>query len=101
VTSDEGRSLAGRLDRPVYELSVAESPDAVSAAVDDVITQVRRRDVAVTSRTATGNTNASPAAAQERVSALTSVKRVLKEKIYRGSRSDSLMTPGVDKLAGK
>jgi len=100
VTSDEGRSLAGRLERPVYELSVAESPGAVATAVDDVIGQVRRRDVI-----RTGNTT-SPAGGstgQERVSAFTNVKRVLKEKIYRGSRSDSWMTtPGFnDKLAGK
>ena len=99
VTSDEGRRLAGRLDRPLYELSVAESPEAVTRAVDDVIAQVRHRDV-IKTRTSTGSMSpSSPAGSQDRISALTNVKRVLKEKIYRGSRSDSWMAPGFDKLA--
>ena len=97
VTSDEGRRLALRLDRPVYEISVAESPEGVTKAVDDVIRQVRQRDVTRT-RTATGNTSpGSTAAPQDRLSAFTNVKRVLREKIYKGSRSDSWMTPGFDR----
>ena len=95
VTSDEGRRFAVRLDRPLYELSVAEGPEGVATAVDDVIKQCRRRDV---TRSRAVNGNSSCAGAQDRVSALTNVKRVLKEKIYRGSRSDSWMAPGFEKL---
>ena len=94
VTSDEGRRFAVRLDRPVYELSVAESPEGVARVVDDVIRQVRQRDVSRI-RTATGNTSPGSTAG----AAFTNVKRVLKEKIYKGSRSDSWMTPGFDRLA--
>ena len=82
-----------RLNRPVYELSVAESPEGVALVVDDVIRQVRQRDV-TRMRTSTGNTSPGSTAG----GAFTNVKRVLKEKIYRGSRSDSWMTPGFDKL---
>jgi len=95
VTSDEGRKLAVRLDRPVYELSVAESPEGVARAVDDVIRQARKRDVSV-ARSSNGNAAAS---SQDRMSAFNSVKRVLKEKIYRGSRSDSWTAPTFDRLA--
>jgi len=99
VTSDEGRRLASQLDRPVYELSVAESPEAVARVVDDVIMQVRQRDV-IRTRTSTGSTSpSSPASPHDRISAFTNVKRVLKEKIYRGSRSDSWTAPGFDKFA--
>ena len=94
VTSDEGRRLAARLDRPVYELSVAESPEGVASVVDDVIRQARKRDVTRT-RTPNGSANG----AQDRMSAFNNVKRVLKEKIYRGSRSDSWMhAPSFDRL---
>jgi len=98
VTSDDGRRLAVRLDRPVYELSVAESPEGVARVVDDVIKQVHQRDVTKT-RTSTGSTSpGSIAGAQDRVSAFTNVKRVLREKIYRGSRSDSWMVSSFDRL---
>jgi len=102
VTADEGRRLAARLDRPVYELSVAESREGVAGAVDDVIKQVRQRDVSRTRTAATGNNvggGGSAAGTQDRMSAFNSVKRALKEKIYRGSRSDSWMAPGFDRLA--
>ena len=93
VTSDEGRGLAARLDRPLYELSVAESAEGVATAVDDVVGQVRRHHDVTRTRSPNG-------AGQDRVSAFSSVKRVLKEKIYRGSRSDSWMhVPSFERLA--
>jgi len=94
VTSSEGRSLAARTDRPLFELSVAESPEGVARAVDDVIRQARRRDV-----TRTRSPNGNNGAAQDRMSAFNNVKRVLREKIYRGSRSDSWMMPSFERLA--
>ena len=79
VASHEGHALAGRIGRELHLLSIAESRDGVARVVDDVIGQARQR---------TGNGGGSPGA-QDRMSAFTNVKRVLREKIYRGSRSDS------------
>jgi hypothetical protein len=109
VSPDDCRSLAASVARPIYELSVADGPEDVIRVVDDVVRQVAplRQSPSSKGRTTAGTIGGGgtaaggPAAATggggggqpgDRLSAFTNVKRVLKEKIYKGSRSDTWMT---------
>lgn len=77
VAPEDGRALSRRFDRPLYEVSVAESADGVARAMDALIGQVKREQVK---------------APTNQKSPFTNVKRVIKRKIYNRSRSDTTTT---------
>lgn len=79
VAVEEGQTLAQRYDRPLHEISVADSPDGVIESMESLIGQIKREYVKVKA----GLTN--------QRSPFTNVKRVIKEKIYNRSRSDTTM----------
>lgn len=79
VAVEDGQALAQRYDRPLYEISVADSPEGVIEAMESLVGQIKREYVKVKA----GLTN--------QRSPFTNVKRVIKEKIYNRSRSDTTM----------
>lgn len=83
VSPEDGLALASHFDRPLYEVSVAESADGVAQAMDALIGQVKRELVKV-------RTAGPPPTNQK--SPFTNVKRVIKRKIYNRSRSDTTTT---------
>ena len=78
VTESEGAELIQELLCPLYEVSIADSPEAVLEAMDELLRQIKREYVKT------------PAVFEKKSGGtFTNVKRVLKKKIYR-SRSDTM-----------
>ena len=76
ISEKDGETLAKSMNRPIFEISVAESAKAVNDVMAEVMRQVRQEF----------NKNL---AAMEKRSTLLNMKRVLKKKLNR-SRSDSV-----------
>ncbi len=75
VTEEEGQALSKKYGCPVYEVSIAETPDEVCNVMADAMNQVKREF----NRSQVG---------PEKMSTLNSMKRVFRKKITR-SKSDS------------
>lgn len=95
VTEDEGLDLAGEIDCPKYELSVAEGVADVSEAMEELLCQVKREYVkSVTMQAITSSTSQSSAKGgdsgqgMEKKSRLYNMKKAFKKRIVR-SRSDT------------
>lgn len=83
VTEDEGLDLAGEMDCPKFELSVAEGFVAVNEVIDELLCQMKREFVK------TLTTGAGPGdGSMEKKSRLYNMKKAFKKRIVR-SRSDT------------
>ena len=93
VTEDEGLDLAGEMDCPKYELSVAEGFSAVSEAMEELLCQLKREYVKSVTSAGLGMSSSSTSAAglgsgMEKRSRLYNMKQAFKKRIVR-SRSDT------------
>ncbi|PVD28892.1 hypothetical protein C0Q70_11487 [Pomacea canaliculata] len=89
VTEDEGLDLAGEMDCPKYELSVAEGYQAVGETMDELLCQLKREFVKMlTTGTSPGLAAAGQAPGMEKRSRLYNMKKAFKKRIVR-SRSDT------------
>ncbi|KAL8573470.1 hypothetical protein ACOMHN_047741 [Nucella lapillus] len=93
VTEDEGVELAGEMDCPKYELSVAEGFTAVGEAMEELLCQLKREYVkSVTSPPdlplGMASSASGSSAGLEKRSRLYNMKKAFKKRIVR-SRSDT------------
>ncbi|XP_076466763.1 ras-related and estrogen-regulated growth inhibitor-like [Babylonia areolata] len=100
VTEDEGLELAGEMDCPKYELSVAEGFAAVGDAMEELLCQLKREyvksvtspvglgGVASAGSSSTGQGQGQGGPAMEKRSRLYNMKKAFKKRIVR-SRSDT------------
>ncbi|XP_046546559.1 ras-related and estrogen-regulated growth inhibitor-like [Haliotis rubra] len=79
VTEDEGLGLAGEMDCPKYELSVAEGFQAVNETMEELLCQMKREFVKGLTAAVSG---------LEKRSRLYNMKKAFKKRIVR-SRSDT------------
>lgn len=80
VTEDDGLSLAGDMDCPKYEISVAEGAQGVLDVMEELVRQIQREYVK--------NLTTRPVESLEKKSKLYNMKRAFKKRIAR-SRSDT------------
>ena len=89
VTEDEGLELAGEMDCPKYELSVAEGYTAVGEAMEELLCQLKREYVKSVTSPGLGMATASgQGSGMEKRSRLYNMKKAFKKRIVR-SRSDT------------
>ncbi|XP_070190266.1 ras-related and estrogen-regulated growth inhibitor-like isoform X2 [Littorina saxatilis] len=89
VTEDEGLDLAGEMDCPKYELSVAEGYAAVGETMEELLCQLKREYVkSVTMGMSPSAAGQGSTQGMEKRSRLYNMKKALKKRIVR-SRSDT------------